>query len=319
MKQIFFFLLVVFLCSCSEEEDNTLTPQDYPEIVNGTLNYQNLDREYILHIPESFDGTSAAPLVIFLHGGGGNAESAQGFTNFNTISDENGFIVAYPQASFEASPNSFVWADGRGLPPDSQGIDDVGFIVNLTTELQREYNIDSERVYLCGFSNGSFLTQKIAFENNSQFAAIGTLGGTMSESQFSSGNPGRAIPMIYVFGTDDPLVPYEGGFVSDNQNLEPVVGVVDAVNFWRDNNATQNALSPVNVANSNTSDNSSVTIYEYTDGNCESAVKYYEVTGGGHTWPGVTVPNAELGETNLDILASRELWDFFSQFTLCSQ
>lgn len=70
----------------------------FPEFVNGTLSFQDNQRKYTLHIPESYDGRTNVPLVVFLHGGGGNAQTVQGFSNFNQVSDDNGFLMVYPQA-----------------------------------------------------------------------------------------------------------------------------------------------------------------------------------------------------------------------------
>ncbi len=309
-------LLSALLFSCKKAVQ-TPAPQTFPEIVNGTISYQNNTRKYILHIPSSYDGQSAFPLVVFLHGGGGNAQSAVNFTNFNQVSKSENFLMVYPQAFFEASPNSFVWADGRGLAPDILGIDDVGFIDRLVTALKEEYNINSKQVYLCGFSNGSFLTQRIAFEKNTQFAAIGTIGSTMAQSLYENGNPQRAIPQIFIFGTDDPFVPYEGGIVVGSNSL-PIVGIEEAVDYWVAYNKCQNTLPPINLPDSNNSDNSTVSVFEYNNGTCSTSVKFYKINGGGHTWPGVKLPNlASFGETNLDIFASQELWNFFERFELC--
>jgi len=327
MKYLYKVLLVAlmainFACANNNDDDDNATvvapAPTFPEIVNGTLTFQNQERVFTLHIPSSYNGSTATPLVLFLHGGGGNSQSAQNFTNFNTISDQEGFLVAYPQGGFTAGPNSFVWADGRGLGADTQGIDDVGFINALVDQLIQDYNVNPAKVYLCGFSNGSFLTQKIAFENNTRFAAMGTLGGTMHQGFFDTGNPGRAIPMMYVFGTADPLVPYNGGFVSNNPDFERVVGVEQAVDFWVANNQSQTVVPPVEVANFNNADSSTVTVFEYTNGLCNNAaVKFYRINGGGHTWPGVAIQSQDLGRTNLDIQASRELWQFFNLFELC--
>lgn len=316
----FLLVLLAAIMSCEKQDENIAPepePIDYPGIVDDSHVFNGKERRYVLHIPDDHDGTSTIPLVIFLHGGGGNAESAQNFTNFNNVSENEGFLIAYPEAFFESAPNNFVWADGRGLAPDKLGIDDVGFVNSLTSTLMEEYNINSRKVYLCGFSNGSFLTQRIAFEANQLYAAIGTLGGTMSISQYESGDPERAIPMMYVFGTDDPLVPYEGGFVSGNPNLEEVVSAEAAVDFWVQNNDCTDSSGPTELPDLVSSDNSTVTVFEYTQGDNGSAVIFYRVNGAGHTWPGVLLPGQEaLGATNLDILASSELWHFFDQFEL---
>lgn len=315
-KANFLFSLVSLLITCTVEDE--APPADFPEFVNGTFAFQGNQRKYILHIPESYDGRTNVPMVVFLHGGGGNAKTAQGFTNFNQVSDDNGFLMLYPQAFFETAPDSYAWADGRGLAPDKLGIDDVGFIGALVTALKIEYKIDNQRVYLCGFSNGSFLSQRIAFQKNDQYAAIGTLGGTMSESLYDDGAPGRAIPIMYVFGTADPLVPYEGGYVSGNTSLEPVKAVEDAVAYWKANNTCLTTESKVDVPNVNTTDNSTVEVYQYTNCNCNASIKFYKVIGAGHTWPGVLLPAGHsFGETNMDMQASVELWNFFKQFTLC--
>jgi polyhydroxybutyrate depolymerase len=317
MKFITLSFLFLTIIACKKDDNQAIQPKTYPEFVNGILDHQNKQRKYILHIPSTYDGTKEVPLVVFIHGGGGNAQSAQGFTNFNQISKTNGFLMVYPQAFFESSANSFVWADGRGLAPDVLGIDDVDFIDKLVTALKSEYKVNAKKVYVCGFSNGSFLTQRIAFEKSTQFAAIGTLGGTMNQSLFNTGNPKRAVPMMYVFGTTDPLVPYNGGVVVGSNTL-PIVGIEQAVNFWVKKNQCQTTLPVVTLPNTNTTDNSTVTVYEYTNGTCNSKVKFYKINGGGHTFPGVKIGNiTTLGETNLDILASQELWDFFKQFELC--
>lgn len=311
------FLLVIILFSCKKETE-MVEPKSFPETVNGTITYQNNSRKYILHIPSSYNGTSEFPLVVFLHGGGGSAASAVNFTNFNQVSKSENFLMVYPQAFFEASPNSFVWADGRGLAPDNQGIDDVGFIDQLVMSLKQEYKINAKRVYLCGFSNGSFLTQRVAFEKNGQFAAFGTIGGTMMKNLYDTGNPQRAIPQVFIFGTTDPLVPYNGGIVVGSNTL-PIVGIEQAVSYWVTKNNCQTTLPTVNLPNINTTDNSTVTVYEYTNGVCNnSKVKFYKINGGGHTWAGVKLPNlTTMGQTNLDMFASQEVWNFFKQFELC--
>jgi polyhydroxybutyrate depolymerase len=105
----FSFILLSVLTGCSKNDEVMIQPKTFPEIVNGTVEHQSRERKYVLHIPSSYDGTKETPLVIFLHGGGGNSQNAQGFTNFNQSSKTHGFLMAYPQAAFEASPNSFVW------------------------------------------------------------------------------------------------------------------------------------------------------------------------------------------------------------------
>ena len=106
-----------------------------------SLIHQGYQRNYTLHLPTSYNNSKSTPLVVFLHGGGGNALSAQRFTGFNQVSNQYSFLVAYPEAHYESKPNSFIWADGRNTAADKSGIDDIGFINKLLDTLIFDYNI----------------------------------------------------------------------------------------------------------------------------------------------------------------------------------
>ncbi len=310
MRIVFSMILVALLCSCKRPPAiSKKLDSDY-----GTIEYQSRQRKYYVSFPDGYDGVKQYPLVVFLHGGNGNLMSAQIFTGLNQIAKDNGFIIAYPEAFFESGPTNYVWADGRGLAPDQLGIDDVGFIDQLVTHFKSKYKIQSSKVYLSGFSNGGFLTQRIAFEKNTQFAAFGVLGATLPQSYLTSGAPIRALPMLYVFGTADPLVPYQGGLMPGAS----VMGVESSVQFWVNHNKCTTTLSPQQLPDKDITDQTTVTVFEYVNGNCSSKVKFYRVNGGGHTWPGVLLPNqTALGGFNLDVHAGQALWDFFKTFELC--
>lgn len=281
--------------------------------------HQDYQRKYTMHLPTGYNTSDTMPLVFFLHGGSGNMQSAQGFTFFNWVSNANKFLLCYPQAYHEIDSASYIWADGRNTGAGQAGIDDVGFLNKLLDTLISDYNIDTSRIYCCGFSNGGFMTQRMAFESNSRYAAMATLGATMDSIMYNTASPAKPIPMMYVFGTLDPFVPYNGGMVVGNANI-PVIGIEEAVQFWVGNNVCQNAPDTTHFPNTDTTDNSTVTMYHYGDCSCDADVRFYKVIGGGHTWPGVEIPNYEIiaGETNEDIFASAELWEFFNQHTLCN-
>ncbi len=112
---------------------------------------------------------------------------------------------------------------------------------------------------------------------------------------------------------------YEGGEVANSGTME-VVGLETSVDFWGNNNNCQTAVPAVSLPDIDQTDNSTVTLYEYTDCDCNNAkVNYYKLNGAGHTWARVELPAQEsfLGETNEDVFASQVLWDFFNQFKLC--
>ena len=284
--------------------------------ISDSLQHQNYQRQYIVHLPPGYTYNNPAPAVIVLHGGSGNYQSVQGFTQMNFVSNQNDFLAIYPQGIGNAPPG-YSWADGRNTTADQAGIDDVGFMSKLIDTLYHDYNIDTNRVYICGFSNGGFMTQRLACETPELFAAIGGLGCSIDTSLIQTCNTNQAVPMAYFSGTADPEVPYNGGAMN-NPSVTPIVSVDTAVQYWVNNNNCQTAEPVVNIPDNVPDDSSTVELYKYTDCDCDADFYFYKIINGGHTWPGVPIPQfPQLGNTNEDIHASYVLWNFFSQFSLC--
>jgi polyhydroxybutyrate depolymerase len=304
-----FILLTVIMGLSSGAAQTNLT---------DSLLHQGMYRHYAMHFPPNYpSGQQPYPLVMVLHGGSGTMTNIQGFSQMNPVSDSWGFVVVYPQG-IGIAPPGYSWADGRNTSADQAGIDDVGFLNALVDEIDASYFIDSTRTDLSGFSNGGFMTMRMACEAPQKFAAMAALGCSMDTSLVQSCAPGQSVPMVIMAGTDDPAMPYLGGPMA-NPEVTPVVPVEEAVSFWVNQNEC--ATEPVlhSLPDAVPDDNSTVDRFDYLNGTCNSEVRFYRVNGGGHTWPGVELPlqEAVLGETNEDIEGSEELWDFFNLFVNC--
>ena len=288
--------------------------------VIDSIVHQSFQRKFTIHKPTGFTNTVPVPLVLFLHGGTGNMATAQGFTNLNAVSNANGFLAVYPQAYGVVPTGGYVWADGRGSFADIAGIDDIGFIDKLLDSIIANYNINTNKIYICGFSNGGFMTQRLACQLNQRFAAIASLGCSMDTTLFKDCNPTRPVPMLFMLGTADPRVPYNGGRLIGTISNTPAVGIDTLVNFWKINNKCLTTTEPINLPDVVATDKSTVTLFKFTNCSCNSNISFYKINGGGHTWPGVSIPSYEItaGPTNLDIKASAELWSFFNLHTLCN-
>jgi polyhydroxybutyrate depolymerase len=284
----------------------------------GSIIHQTYQREFTVHLPTGFNITTQRSLVINLHGGSGNMNNAQGFSLMNPVADQNNFVVVYPQGYGIASPG-FSWADGRNTSADQAGIDDIGFINNLLDYLIATYNINTNRIYICGFSNGGFMVQRIACQLSDRFAAMASLGSSMDTSLFQNCNPSKPIPFAFFNGTSDPAMPYGGGPMQ-NPQVTPVVPVESTIDFWVNQNNCQTSNAVINLSDTFTTDNSTAELYTYTNCDCNSDIKFYKLINGGHTWPGVYIASqaSVLGNTNRDINASFELWNFFNSHNLCS-
>ncbi|MEO1217917.1 MAG: T9SS type A sorting domain-containing protein [Bacteroidota bacterium] len=304
---------VIAFCSLLATTFTAGAQQNIPD----SLEHQGYQRLYITHLPPAYNGAFSVPVVITLHGGSGNYQSVQGFTQMNFVSNQNNFLAVYPQGIGSAPPG-YSWADGRNTTADQAGIDDIGFVSKLIDSLSVDYNIDVDRVYICGYSNGGFMTQRLACEIPEKFAAIGGLGCSMDTTLYQSCNPEQAVPMVYFSGTSDPEVPYLGGTLN-NPSVTPIVPVDTAVHYWVNNNNCQTEETAVFIPNTVQSDSSNVEFYKFTDCDCNADFYFYKIINGGHTWPGVPVPQfPQLGNTNEDIHGSYLVWDFFNQFSTCA-
>jgi len=285
-------------------------------IVDSVL-HQTFQRKFMVHFPPNFNTATQRALVLNLHGGSGNMVNAQGFSRLNPVSDQNNFIVAWPQG-YGIAPPGFSWADGRNTSADQAGVDDIGFIDKLIDTLINRYNVDTNRIYICGFSNGGFMVQRLACQLPDRFAAMASLGSSMDTILYQSCNPSKPVPMAFFNGTADPAMPYGGGPMQ-NPQVTPVVPVDTTVQFWVAHNNCQTANPVFNFPDTFTTDNSTAELYNFTNCDCNADVKFYKLINGGHTWPGVYVASqaSVLGNTNRDINASLELWNFFNTHTLC--
>jgi polyhydroxybutyrate depolymerase len=277
--------------------------------IQETLIYQNIKRTYLVHLPTGYQKGKRYPLVLAFHGGGGQPEDMRSLTGFNAVGDRENFIVVYPAG------NDQNWADGRPeIPPAADGIDDVGFISKLIDKLVLTYGIDRKRVYAAGISNGAMFSQRLACDLSNKITAIGSVAGGLSADIAPTCQPTRAIPMSLIVGTDDPIYSFENGFNRFGRILPPAATITQWVNLNQCAAEPQVALLP----NRAPLDGTRIERRIYPNCRAGSAVNYFIVQNGGHTWPGGPqyLPPRRIGKTSRDMDASNVLWQFFQQFQL---
>lgn len=285
--------------------------------ITDTILFQGYNRAFITHIPSNYTGSDSVPIVFVLHGGGGTANGMISFSEYDLVSDTAGFIAVFPQGAVPASTGGYTWADGRGTPADTAGIDDVGFFSALIDHLHNDYEIINSKVYACGISNGGFMSQRLAVELNNRIAAVASVGATIDSSQVSTYQPQSPVPVMLINGVDDPFVPFNGGQVKGGHGY--AISSFDLFNFWFQKNNCNGQIDSIQLPDVVTSDSSTITKYYSHYCDCNSQIVLYKVNGGGHTWPGVPTFLYEIiaGQTNEDIHASVEIWQFFRNFTHC--
>lgn len=294
---LFFPALLVSVVSAAPTAQAICNPALATVIPGGstqTIESGGMTRTYKLYIPDSYDLTQAAPLVLSLHGFSSNAEQQEGYSGWDDIADSENFIVAYPQGT--QSPAR--WNAGPNLLTRGNRADDVAFIRDLIAQVTQNYCIDTARIYVNGISNGGGMTNRIACEMADQFAAAGMVAPAVSK--IGDCEPSRPIPIIDFHGTEDPLVAYDGN------------RIFPAAQDWAAEWAARNGCDPTPENIPATGDVSGV---HYVNCDDNADVILYTIDGGGHTWPGGP-PLPLLGKTTRDIDATSTMWEFFKAHPL---
>ncbi|HXQ25430.1 MAG TPA: alpha/beta fold hydrolase [Candidatus Acidoferrales bacterium] len=266
-------------------------------------------RHYLLHVPKNLPSKDPVPLVLVFHGGGGHDWNMPGFTHFDELADDEGFLVAYPD-SFNKN-----WNDTRGLSPS----DDVGFIRALIDEVSRSHPVDPHRIYATGISNGGFFSNRLACDLTDKIAAIASVAATMPQSLVPACKPSRPISVLYMHGTNDPLVPINGGKIGFQAGRArgDNISLADAAQFWR----AQDRISSPPVRTElpdRFNDGTHVHRDIWTGGADDTEVAVYTIEGGGHTWPGGPqyLPIIIVGKASQNLNATRTIWEFFQSQAL---
>lgn len=262
-------------------------------------------RTYRLYKPAIYTGTTPRPLILNLHGYTSNANSQQLYSNFMPIADTANFLMVYPQGTKDGS-NQPYWNAGFSTTQ----VNDIAFLNALIDSLDLTYNINLNRVYSTGMSNGGFMSHTLACELSNRITAIASVTGSIFTTQYGTNcHPTRPVPVMQIHGTSDATVPYAGNM---SQGMMPIDSVVK---YWVTKNGCNPTATFSNVPNTNTSDGCTAEHYQYNGGNLGSTVELFKIIGGTHSWPGF--PFGGVG-TNMDINASKEIWRFFNKYTLSS-
>ncbi|MEO8066218.1 MAG: T9SS type A sorting domain-containing protein [Flavobacteriales bacterium] len=270
-----------------------------------TITVGALERTYTVRLPSSYDGSTALPLVIAMHGGFGSGVQLESQSQLSVTAEAEGFIVVYP----DGVPSLLgirTWnAGGCCAYAMDNNIDDVGFINALLDTLIDAYAIDTQRIYATGMSNGGFMSYRLACELSERIAAIAPVSASMT---IDVCQPTRSMPVLGIHSYLDGSVPYEGGIGN---------GVSDHYNSPQDSVHTAFALhANCAVLNDTILDDIEMTVIRWHECDCEQEILLYMTHDGGHSWPGGQ-PSTGFADPPSQVLNANDLmWAFFQQYTL---
>ena len=284
--------LIVFLLSCSAEK---VDAKNNLESCYSNSNIQSIfnngkSREYILYIPDSYDGASTIPLVLNFHGFGESASEFMNKTDMRTVSESNTFILVYPQGS--CLNGSSHWNACPTGGDNKSNADDFGFVESIISEISSQYNLDLERVYAAGYSNGGMMAYGLANYKSDLIAAVASVSGVMLDCIGSTNHP---MPVVHLHGTSDNVIPYNGGY--------GWISVQNTLDHWINfNNTTSTPTVSID-------DSEGITIehYVYGEGNNSVSVEHYKYVGGNHVWFSSTFRGLNTYEL---------IWNFMSRYDI---
>lgn len=267
-------------------------------------------RDYLVHVPPTYDPEQPMPVVLALHGAGVNAAFTVATTRLNRKADTAGFIVVYPNgAGFGPSRT---WNAGGVLGAfGALQPDDVQFLRVVLDDLATRVHVDPRRVFATGMSNGGMMCYRLAAEMSDRIAAIAPIAGPQARD-FDL--PERAVPIIHFHGTRDTFVPYNGPDATIPSFLT-FKSVEATLQLWAVHNdcpATPTVVDLPDLVN----DGTTVERRTFGPGRDGADIVHYRIVNGGHTWPGETSILSLIGLVTYDIRANDLMWEFFQAHPL---
>lgn len=273
-----------------------------------TMQSGGISRTYLLHLPRGYTHTTRVAAVLIFHGSDPAdpllLTNLEQNTDFSHLADQEHFIAVYPLATeihtrilfLNIGPSRMRWNTGS---MDDPAVNDVLFISDLLNHLQATLCVDPQRIYATGFSSGGGMTGVLACLLAGRIAAFAPVSGSFFVTSAGC-YPAHPVSLLEFHGTGDTKVPYTGSHAGGD--------VLPSLPQWLRDWATRDGCSSGPTPFFTRSD---VTGEQWTKCKDGSAIVHYRIAGGGHAWPGSSMP----GATQM-IQATPLIWQFFQEHPL---
>jgi polyhydroxybutyrate depolymerase len=263
------------------------------------------DRWYEIVLPATPRG---APLILALHGGGGDPDQFASASGFGRAAVKAGYAVAFPAGSGRRGDRLLTWNGGYCCGSAARTrVDDLGFLKAVIKDAADRFGVDGDRVYLTGMSNGSIMSETFAAKNPDLVRAVAGVSGTMDTGRTKVAGK---VPALIIHGTADTMVPYDGGQGDTSltrTDFSSVASVVAAflAPWGKDFAVTSREIN-------RKEDGTSVIVTDNSLGG-KVVLRLMTVEGGAHHWPGGRKARLSEGKTQ-EIDANTEILKFFALY-----
>lgn len=290
-------------------------------ITDQTIDIDGVTRVYDLHVPAAQDGhPDQLPVVVLLHANRSSRDDITGrsrttspYARWLDLADIEGAILLIPQG-VEGPEGHTGWNDCRRDGVGNPTTNDVSFILSAIDEVAEDHDVDHDRVFATGTSNGGHMAIRLAEEAPERFAGIAVIAAGMpANSQCTSAD--QPMSVLFMVGTEDPIAPFEGGEMASDRGA--ILSAADSTSYWLDRNGVPNTPSVTAFADLEPDDGSTVERFDYPEGRDGTRVRIYRLNGGGHAEPSVAAQYRRIfervvGRQNHDIEMAPEVWSFFN-------
>ena len=291
MRGAYTILIMFFVSICSYFTANAQYTQ---------FEHEGINRQYIYYEPLELN--EQKPLVFVMHGFTGDASGIKNYSGMNQIADQYGFAVCYPRGTTDSDGNRF-WNVGYAFHED-ETVNDVGFLTELATYLQTNYDLNPDFTFATGMSNGGEMCYMLACQANDTFKAVAPVAGMILQDILDGCQDSTPIPIFEIHGSQDNVTPISGD-PNNNDGWGAYPSIPFTINYFSEKNECS-TLQTETLPDIDPSDGSYVISEKHLNGINNNEVWYYEIIGGGHDWPGAW--------GNMDINAGEEAWLFFQKY-----
>jgi len=289
MNKLVFATAFAFMFSSCDPKKNTSNSCIQNENTE-TLVLDGSVREYVLYVPNSYDDSMNVPVLFNFHGFGDTSENYMNYSDMRALSESETFILVYPQGS--CLDGSSHWNPCPTSVDNKSTADDLGFFQAMINELSSQYNVDMERIYAAGYSNGGMMAYGLANHKSEVIAAVASVSGAMLDC---IGPTSHSMPVVHLHGTSDSVLPYNGS--SDWSSVQTTL------NHW----INFNNIITTPTLSSDTSGAMTIEHYVYNQLDSSVSVEHYKYIGGDHVW---------FSETYEGQSTSEIVWNFVSRYDI---
>ena len=281
-------ILVTVSCSKVDSDKKLISCTKNPNA--QSIVHDDLEREYLIYVPDSYNQSLATPMMLNFHGFAGSATDYMRYADMRSVAESENFILVYPQGS--CSDGLSHWNPCPRGGENKSTTNDLGFIHAMINDISTKYNVDQQRIYATGYSNGGMMAYGLANHKSDLIAAVACVSGIMLDC---FGSISHSMPILHLHGTSDNELPYNG-----NSEYPSVQSILD---YWIDFNNT--SINPISrIDNSGTIP---IEQYIYDQGDNSVSVEHLKYIGGEHDWFDNTFQGYSTGEL---------IWNFVSRYDI---